>query len=66
MLLRFSLQNSNSIRNQVDEEPLRGCATSKSKFISLFVITHTVFLKYDILDCYAKLPEQKNSASYFG
>ena len=25
--------NSNSTRNQVDEEPLRGCATSKSLFI---------------------------------
>ena len=30
------------------------------------VITHKVFLKYDILDCYAKLPGKKNSASYFG
>ena len=29
--------NSNSIRNQVDEEPLCGCATSKSLFIYLFV-----------------------------
>jgi len=27
--------NSNSIRNQVDEETLRGCATSKSLFIYL-------------------------------
>ena len=31
--------NSNSIRNQVDEEPLCGCATSKSLFIIyLFII----------------------------
>ena len=29
--------NSNSIRNQVDEEPLSGCATSKSLFIYLFI-----------------------------
>ena len=29
--------NSNSTRNQVDEEPLCGCATSKSLFIYLFV-----------------------------
>ena len=28
--------NSNSTRNQVDEEPLCGCATSKSLFIYLF------------------------------
>ena len=29
--------NSNAIRNQVDEEPLCGCATSKSLFIYLFI-----------------------------
>ena len=29
--------NSNSTRNQVDEEPLSGCATSKSVFIYLFI-----------------------------
>ena len=28
-----TLPNSNSTRNQVDEEPLCGCATSKSLFI---------------------------------
>ena len=28
-----TLPNSNSTRNQVDEEPLYGCATSKSLFI---------------------------------
>ena len=28
--------NSNSIRNQVDEEPLCGCATSKSLFIIFY------------------------------
>ena len=38
LLLRFAPPNSNSIRNQVDEEPLRGCATSKSESIYLFVI----------------------------
>ena len=31
-----TFSNSNSIRNQVDEEPLCGCATSKSLFIYLF------------------------------
>ena len=30
--------NSNSTRNQVDKEPLCGCATSKSLFIYLFII----------------------------
>ena len=29
--------NSNSTRNQADEEPLCGCATSKSLFIYLFI-----------------------------
>ena len=29
--------NSNSTRNQVDEEPLCGCATSKLSFIYLFI-----------------------------
>ena len=32
-----SPSNSNSTRNQVDEEPLCGCATSKSLFIYLFI-----------------------------
>ena len=30
--------NSNSTRNQVDEEPLCGCATSKSLFNYLFYV----------------------------
>ena len=33
--------NSNSIRNRVDEEPLCGCATSKSLFINLFMYLHS-------------------------
>ena len=32
-----TLPNSNSTRNKVDEEPLSGCATSKSLFIYLFI-----------------------------
>ena len=32
--------NSNSTRNQVDEEPLCGSATSKSLFIYLFIYLH--------------------------
>ena len=30
--------NSSSTKNQVDEEPLSGCATSKSLFIYLFYL----------------------------
>ena len=36
LLKRPTLSNSNSTRNQIDEEPLCGCATSKSLFIYLF------------------------------
>ena len=32
-----TFSNSNSTRNQIDKEPLRGCATSKSLFIYLFI-----------------------------
>ena len=32
-----TLPNSNSTRNQVDEEPLGGFATSKSLFVCLFI-----------------------------
>ena len=32
--------NSNSTRNQVDEEPLCGCATSKSLFIYLYLFCY--------------------------
>ena len=34
---KSTFPNSNSTRNQVDEEPLCGCATSKSLFIYLFM-----------------------------
>ena len=33
-----TFSNSNSTRNQVDEEPLCGCATCKSLFIDLFIL----------------------------
>ena len=36
--------NSNSTRNQVDEEPLCGCATSKSLFIYLFIYYKWILL----------------------
>ena len=32
-----TFSNSNSTRNQLDEEPLCGCATCKSLFIYLFI-----------------------------
>ena len=35
---KTTFSNSNSTRNQVDEEPLCGCATSKSLFIYLFYL----------------------------
>ena len=35
--------NSNSTRNQVDEEPLYGCATSKSLFISFIFLYFEVY-----------------------
>ena len=36
--------NSNSTRNQVDEEPLCGCATCKSLFIYLFLFMYSFSL----------------------
>ena len=36
--------NSNSTRNQVDEEPLCGCATSKSLLLLLIMIKVTIML----------------------
>ena len=36
-LQKPTFPNSNSTRNQVDEEPLCGCATCKSLFIYLFI-----------------------------
>ena len=40
-------QNSNSTRNQVDEEPLSGCATSKSLLINyLFIYLFICLINY--------------------
>ena len=38
--------NSSSTRNQVDQEPLRGCATSKSLFISSFKLCNSVHIEF--------------------
>ena len=40
--------NSNSTKKQVEEEPLSGCATSKSLFIYLFI--YFIYLKYIYYD----------------
>ena len=37
-----TLPNSNSTRNQVDEEPLCGCGTSKSLFIIIYLLYHPI------------------------
>ena len=42
--------NSNSTRNQVDEEPLCGCATSKSLFIYLFITPQTLSQRGGLLN----------------
>ena len=69
-LLRFSppqkptFPNSNSTRNQVDEEPLCGCATSKSLFINLSInlfFNHINFSAFTLNSCRAMKKTQKNS-----
>ena len=42
--------NSNSTRNQVDEEPLCGCATSKSLFI-IYLFLLQPFVGSDMTNC---------------
>ena len=44
---KLTFPNSNSTRNQVDEEPLCGCATSKSLFIHLFIYSFELFKFHD-------------------
>ena len=51
--------NSNSTRNQVDEEPLCGCANSKSLFICLFIY---LFIHRAVMfssDLESKLPDSE-------
>ena len=57
--------NSNSTRNQVDEEPLCGCATSKSLFINLSInlfFNHINFSAFTLNSCRAMKKTQKNSS----
>ena len=45
--------NSTSTRNQVEEEPLRGCATSKSLFNNIYLFIYKLAQgKYSLLICY--------------
>ena len=59
-----TLPNSNSTRNQVDEEPLCGCATSQSLFIYLFIY---LFIFYGThrnqRTCYLNDEERKSRGS---
>ena len=70
--------NSNSARNQVDEEPLCGCAISKSLFIYLFIYLLLFLLVFiihhsgrRIIDTLLLLPQKRNKqdvvwyATYF-
>ena len=51
--------NSNSTRNQVDEEPLCGCATSKSLFIIILFYLFNCNVSYKVLsDVLAVTTEQ--------
>ena len=45
----FSNSNSNSTRNQVDKEPLCGCATSKSLFIIIYLFIYLQTIVNDLL-----------------
>ena len=53
--------NSNSTRNQVDEEPLCGCATSTSLFIYLFIYYNQVGCVNKLYDVNAWQPLKATS-----
>ena len=66
--------NSNSARNQVDEEPLCGCAISKSLFIYLLLFLLVFIIHHSgrrIIDTLLLLPQNRNKqdvvwyATYF-
>ena len=54
--------NSNSTRNQVDEEPLWGCATSQS---SLFIIYLFIYL-FITIDCFSQIQVSGNIPCHLG
>ena len=55
-----TLPNSNSTRNQVEEEPLCGCATSKSLFIYFIHLKVNLFIDNLIKDFLCKLLHKKH------
>ena len=56
--------NSNSTRNQVDEEPLCGCATSKLLFNYLFYFIHIFIQRYSVGTLLILVRCMKHSAVY--
>ena len=59
---KLTFPNSNSTRNQVDEEPLCGCATSKS---SLFIIYLFIYLFITIY-CFSQIQVSGNIPCHLG
>ena len=56
--------NSNSTRNQVDEEQLCGCATSKSLFNYLFYFMYLFIQRYSVGTLLILVRCTKHSAVY--
>ena len=56
--------NSNSTRNQVDEEPLCVCATSKSLFNYLFYFMYLFIQRYSVGTLLILVRCMKHSAVY--
>ena len=56
--------NSNSTRNQVDEEQLCGCATSKSSFNYLFYFMYLFIQRYSVGTLLILVRCTKHSAVY--
>ena len=53
--------NSNSTRNQVDDEPLCGCATCKSLFIYFYIFIYLYFKQQQFAVCLFKLDNHLNA-----
>ena len=62
MFMRCS--NSNTTRNQVDEEKLCGCATSKSSFNYLFYFMYLFIQRYSVGTLLILVRCTKHSAVY--
>ena len=58
----FSNSNSNSTRNQVDKEPLCGCATSKSLYSFIYYYIHLFLNLWSRLDfCRSLAPPRQET-----